>query len=191
MHLHLWPLRQVLRAIPDGLHSAAVARLANHLMRGQIYSSRLAPLEGKVLCLAVTDTGNRWQFRVESQRLRREELSEPWDVRIQGTLADFLLLATRAEDPDTLFFARRLSLEGDTEAGLYVKNLLDALEFDGEAHLAAVLGAPTADTLVRTIKAMGMDRAALAVAQVVRAVLVETATPATRASQRVWDKAQS
>jgi hypothetical protein len=52
------------------------------------------------------------------------------------------LLATRREDPDTLFFNRRLCIEGDTETGLHVKNLLDALEYDWESHFSAVLGAP-------------------------------------------------
>ena len=37
-------------------------------------------------------------------------------------------LAQRQEDPDTLFFSRRLAMEGDTELGLVVKNALDALE---------------------------------------------------------------
>ncbi|MEW8013567.1 MAG: SCP2 sterol-binding domain-containing protein [Candidatus Sedimenticola endophacoides] len=50
---------------------------------------------------------------------------------MDGTLYDFLLLATRREDADTLFFNRRLRLGGDTELGLYVKNFLDALELDG------------------------------------------------------------
>jgi predicted lipid carrier protein YhbT len=36
-------------------------------------------------------------------------------------------LALRREDPDTLFFSRRLVLEGDTELGLVVKNALDAM----------------------------------------------------------------
>jgi predicted lipid carrier protein YhbT len=39
-----------------------------------------------------------------------------------------MLLARRQEDPDTLFFSRRLSMEGDTELGLLVKNTLDAIE---------------------------------------------------------------
>lgn len=38
------------------------------------------------------------------------------------------VLAQRQEDPDTLFFNRRLSMEGDTELGLVVKNTLDGLE---------------------------------------------------------------
>ena len=41
---------------------------------------------------------------------------------------DFALLAARKEDPDTLFFSRRLVMEGDTELGLLVKNTLDAIE---------------------------------------------------------------
>ena len=32
----------------------------------------------------------------------------------------------RLEDPDTLFFSRRLVIEGDTELGLALKNALDA-----------------------------------------------------------------
>ncbi|MGC2048204.1 MAG: SCP2 sterol-binding domain-containing protein, partial [Gallionella sp.] len=41
---------------------------------------------------------------------------------------DFLMLALRKEEPDTLFFSRRLCMEGDTELGLLVKNTLDTLE---------------------------------------------------------------
>ena len=62
-----------------------------------------------------------------------------WDVRIRGCFDDFWALATRREDPDTLFFQRRLALEGDTDTGLALKNLLDSLEYDWRAHVAAVL----------------------------------------------------
>ena len=41
----------------------------------------------------------------------------------------FLQLVARQEDPDTLFFNRELSIEGDTELGLIVKNMLDAVEW--------------------------------------------------------------
>jgi predicted lipid carrier protein YhbT len=50
------------------------------------------------------------------------------DLAIGAAAHDFLLLARRQEDPDTLFFSRRLALEGDTELGLLVKNTLDALD---------------------------------------------------------------
>jgi predicted lipid carrier protein YhbT len=41
---------------------------------------------------------------------------------------DFLALLLREEDPDTLFFSRRLLMEGDTELGLLVKNTLDGID---------------------------------------------------------------
>ncbi len=50
------------------------------------------------------------------------------DLCISASAHDFVRLAQRQEDPDTLFFSRRLSMEGDTELGLVVKNTLDALE---------------------------------------------------------------
>lgn len=61
-------------------------------------------------------------------------------MRIAGRLDDLVALARRDEDPDTLFFQRRLMLEGDTATGLLLKNLLDALDFDVDAHCSAVLG---------------------------------------------------
>lgn len=51
------------------------------------------------------------------------------DLTISASAHDFLLLARRLEDPDTLFFSRRLLMEGDTELGLLVKNTIDAIEW--------------------------------------------------------------
>ena len=50
------------------------------------------------------------------------------DLTISASAHDFVLLAQRKEDPDTLFFSRRLAMEGDTELGLMVKNTIDAIE---------------------------------------------------------------
>ncbi|GAA5173050.1 hypothetical protein GCM10025770_39900 [Viridibacterium curvum] len=50
------------------------------------------------------------------------------DVRFTAQLADLVRIIRRQEDPDTLFFQRRLLIEGDTELGLTLKNLLDSIE---------------------------------------------------------------
>ncbi len=140
-----WPLTVLLRTLPDNVHVEILARLFNHLLRGQSMAERLPELNGKRICLTFTDTRSVLHFRIEGGGFRRQPAvardNRAWDVRISGTLHDFLLLATRREDPDTLFFNRRLDIEGDTETGLYVKNLLDALDYDLQAHLDAVLGA--------------------------------------------------
>ena len=46
---------------------------------------------------------------------------------MRAGLRDYLSLALRREDPDSLFFSRRLVVEGDTALGLVVKNALDSL----------------------------------------------------------------
>jgi predicted lipid carrier protein YhbT len=51
------------------------------------------------------------------------------DLQFTARLSAFLQMVSRQEDPDTLFFNRSLSIEGDTELGLRVKNMLDALEW--------------------------------------------------------------
>ncbi|STL79926.1 sterol-binding protein [Escherichia coli] len=43
------------------------------------------------------------------------------DVSFSADASDLLMIAARKQDPDTLFFQRRLVIEGDTELGLYVK----------------------------------------------------------------------
>lgn len=55
--------------------------------------------------------------------------AEP-DLTISASAYDFYLLSKREEDPDTLFFSRRLVMEGDTELGLLLKNTLDAMELN-------------------------------------------------------------
>ena len=163
--LPLAALRQFLRSVPDGVHVQVISRLANHLMRDQAISRRLGPIEGRCLCLDISDTGNLWRFRVRAGRLLPQPAGEPPDVSIRGELADFLLLATRGEDPDTLFFARRLSLEGDTETGLFIKNQLDALEFDWETHVRAVAGPRAASMLLSALRRTGLQRPLAAAAR--------------------------
>nr|MBA2815962.1 putative protease YhbU precursor [Candidatus Pantoea persica] len=52
------------------------------------------------------------------------------DVWFRGNANDLLLVAARNVDPDMLFFQLLLVIEGDTELGLEVKNLMDALELE-------------------------------------------------------------
>jgi predicted lipid carrier protein YhbT len=52
------------------------------------------------------------------------------DVIFSGNAKEFVLLASRHEDPDTLFFQRRLTIEGDTELGLEIKNNIDGIDFE-------------------------------------------------------------
>ncbi len=135
----LKPISLLLRTVPDSVHSEFFSRLFNHLLKGQAISDQLEDLEGKKLVIRVNDSKSELAFQIRDRKLHRTDSSE-WNVRISGKLEHFWLLASRAEDPDTLFFNRTLALEGETEAGLYLKNMLDSMEFDSRAHFDAVFG---------------------------------------------------
>ena len=158
MKLPLWPLKLALRGIPDAIHSRLLSHGFNHLLKGQCFSSRLDELEGKRLWLTITDTGNTWRFQIQNGGFLADHLQSAPEIHISGKLDDFLLLATRSEDPDTLFFARRLSMEGNTEDGLYLKNMIDAMEFDSEAHFKAFVGEAIGIRLAAQLKRLDLNR---------------------------------
>ena len=85
-------------------------------------------LLNKKLRLRVTDTQWAFDFAWKNGRFVATQNTGEADLTISASAYDFALLARRQEDPDTLFFSRRLSMEGDTELGLLVKNTLDAIE---------------------------------------------------------------
>lgn len=136
------PLSLGLRSIPSALQTELLARLLNHLLRGQRLATELEPLNGKRLTIEIVDTHTRLPFIIKRGRIypTAETGSRDGTVRIRGKLAHFWQLASREEDPDTLFFNRQLQIEGKTETGLYVKNLLDSIEYDWPGHFEAVLG---------------------------------------------------
>ena len=100
----------------------------------------LEPLTGKRLLLKVTDAGLALRFTLTPRGFRPLFDSRQPDLTISATTRDYLALALREEDPDTLFFSRRLLMEGETDLGLLVKNTLDAVDWDAlTARLPAAL----------------------------------------------------
>jgi predicted lipid carrier protein YhbT len=94
----------------------------------------VAPLVGRSFVLSVRDLGVAVRFAGTPAGFRPVAGEEPPDLAISATLRDFIALALREEDPDTLFFSRRLRVEGDTELGLTVKNLLDGIDWASAAR---------------------------------------------------------
>jgi predicted lipid carrier protein YhbT len=121
------PLRRLLARLPQYPPSAVFAA-ALTLQLGEILGADAHPeFAGKLIRLHVTDAGITLTLRVTPRGFAPSAASNP-DLTLTATAQNFLALALRREDPDTLFFSRRLVIEGDTELGLLVKNSLDALE---------------------------------------------------------------
>jgi len=118
-HLPQWPHALTLTA---GLNAAVKMKL--------LPPDSLALLENHSFLVEVLDTGGQAYFTFRDGLFRPLFTApQPADLSLRANLSAFLQLLTRKEDPDTLFFNRQLSIEGDTELGLIVKNMLDAVEW--------------------------------------------------------------
>jgi len=124
------PLSLPLGLIPSRVHSVLLIQLLNRLLAPELADGELDFLYDRVMEIEVSDARVKFHLTLSQGRLAIAPSHQPNDLSISGLTYDFLLLATRREDPDTLFFNRRLKLGGNTELGLYVKNFLDALEID-------------------------------------------------------------
>lgn len=125
------PVGSVLSSLPAYPGSLLFVTALNLALAKQLGSDVGDMLAGKRLRLCVTDARVAFDFAWQGSRFVARHASsadEAPDLTISASAHDFVLLAQRKEDPDTLFFSRRLAMEGDTELGLMVKNTIDAIE---------------------------------------------------------------
>jgi predicted lipid carrier protein YhbT len=115
--------------LPQLPPTAALTTALNLALDRILPRATLEPLTGKLVCLRVTDGGLTLLFTLTEKGFRPAVSSSQPDLMISARARDFIALAIREEDPDTLFFNRRLVMEGDTDLGLLVKNTLDAVDW--------------------------------------------------------------
>ncbi|OJZ18342.1 MAG: hypothetical protein BGP21_04035 [Thiobacillus sp. 65-29] len=120
------PVATLVARLPVAPPSLAFTLAANRLLWPALQTLDWQPLVGRRYAIRVKDLGLGVRFTVTPRGFAPTQ-SVP-ELTISATARDFLLLLGRREDPDTLFFSRRLVSEGDTELGLIVKNMLDALD---------------------------------------------------------------
>lgn len=108
--------------------SLALATALNVFLRKKLPDEIFERLAGREVSIDVRNPAFRVSFRVEGRHFVPVRPSgEPY-LRFRASARDFMLIAAREEDADTLFFNRRLVVEGDTEIALLVKNTLDGIE---------------------------------------------------------------
>lgn len=126
------PPARLIAALPTYPASLGFVAVCNLIAWPGLRDQDWTPVIGRRLCLQVQDLGLRVYFSLGSDGFRAEAGGRP-ATTFSATARDLARLALRLEDPDTLFFDRRLRIEGDTDLGLRVKNMLDAVELDTAA----------------------------------------------------------
>lgn len=133
------PVARIGGKLPQLPPTLAFVTALNMALGRMIPREPLEPLAGKRFAIRVLDAGLHLRFAYSARGFRPIFDGDKPDLTISAKSRDFISLLTREEDPDTLFFSRRLLMEGDTDLGLLVKNTLDGVElpsFDPSAWLA-------------------------------------------------------
>jgi predicted lipid carrier protein YhbT len=123
------PLAWLAERLPAQPPALAFAALLNAFAWPLLKRHDVHPMTGKRYGVHVSDLGLRVHFTLTREGFAARTQGAD-DLTIRASSRDLALLVTRRVDPDTLFFNRRLVMEGDTELGLHVKNTLDAIELD-------------------------------------------------------------
>lgn len=118
-----------LRLLPDFLTNKPLTKIINRIFSSAIEEGDFDFLEERCLKIHIDDIDIEFFIYFDGEKLQACP-PRHYDVEFRGNAKSFILLASRREDPDTLFFQRKLMIEGDTEMGLGIKNLIDSLELE-------------------------------------------------------------
>lgn len=143
-------LKPVIKLVPIKFQQSLLLSALNSVFEESIKDGDFEFLQNKWLKISVIDLDLHWLLSYQDNNLimASSNLITNEAVSFSATGDDLILIAGRKEDPDTLFFQRRLKIEGDTELGLEVKNLIDAIDLE---HLPTLVH-KAVDLLANLIK---------------------------------------
>lgn len=129
-------VRTTEQKLPATLRIALLKQVLVRLFGATAQSGSLDFLQGKRLSIEVPDLQMHYDIGLDAQRqfwlqtAGHSAQTYAAEVLFRANSHELLLLLSQQADPDTLFFQRRLTVIGDTELGLQLKNFLDTLEPD-------------------------------------------------------------
>ncbi|MBE0483606.1 MAG: SCP2 sterol-binding domain-containing protein [Bacterioplanes sp.] len=123
-------IKNTFKIAPKPISSTLISAAFNHLFKLEIIDGELDFLEQRWLKIEVTDLAITLFISLQNQRMVVTTDHHQEDVLLRAQHRAFLQLLHHEVDPDTLFFRRQLLMTGDTEMGLQIKNLLDAMALD-------------------------------------------------------------
>lgn len=119
--------------MPFPVKAAIIERMLKLILSQQQQDDELDFLQQKFIGIKIPDLCLNFQVSFNCNHWNVTEYFENTnnqpEVTFSASSSDLILIAAGKEDPDTLFFQRKLNIEGDTELGLEVKNLLLSIEF--------------------------------------------------------------
>lgn len=120
-------LRRLIERLPTQPLSLLLAIALNRALLPKLDAEARKGLSGHCVEVHVSDFGVRLRLELGPRGFAPASARAPVALRIRAPADIFWRMAQGSEDADTLFFERKLVMEGDTELGLLLKNTLDAI----------------------------------------------------------------
>lgn len=161
-------LGRPLEFLPVGPVRWLAQRIVRSAMRQQPeVSARLAGLAGKRLLLDPSDLPFAFVLELTDSTPRIEVVAQaddpapPVHATVRGGLADLISLAEGRVDGDALFFSRRLSVGGEMELVVAVRNAMDGAEIGLEKLLLGRIGGPFRSLGLRALRRLAQGHTRL------------------------------
>ncbi|TNF35324.1 MAG: sterol-binding protein, partial [Gammaproteobacteria bacterium] len=113
-------LRVPFALLPKALNNRLLVESLNRLFAEELKADEFEFMSNKIMAIHIDDARLEFLFSYDHGQFITLHNPRKPDLVVSGNMYHFLLLASRREDPDTLFFNRQLRTSGDTELGLYV-----------------------------------------------------------------------
>ncbi len=92
------------------------------------FKERLKEIDNKVFLFEAVDLNKKFYLRIKDGDIKIiPHLAKEPDVVMKGETKVFFGLLLGKEDPDTVFFSRKLEISGDTAAAIHFKNILNSM----------------------------------------------------------------
>jgi len=130
-----------LKTAPDKAVASLLSIMLNHTLKKSLAEGDFDFFDGKTLAIIVDDAAMTLAIQKQKSRFLILPIAQgaaessinshensTTDVIIKGSVTSFLLMISGTTDPDTLFFRRRITITGNTDLSLAVKNMLGAVE---------------------------------------------------------------
>lgn len=120
-------VKSVVTRLPPEPPAFVLALALNRWLRPRLPADTQHALSGRPVTVEVTDLGLKLKLQLGPQGFKVAGPGAPTALRIVASAATYARLLAGKDDADRLFFERLLTMEGDTEMGLVLKNALDAV----------------------------------------------------------------
>lgn len=118
-----------LKAMPLWMEAIGVGVfISNILDKNPNFKEKLGEIDDKVFLFEARDIKKTFFLHIKDKDIKViPHMRRKPDVEMRGDVSVLIDVLTGKEDPDTVFFTRRLEITGDTATAIHFKNLLAAL----------------------------------------------------------------